>query len=132
MDTLSVDTGNISIRRRLGAELTALREVRELDQLGLAEKSGLSLNHIKALEQGRLDKFSSPAQMTASLKHLCRVLGTDAAALAKQILSCVAGDVPFQNQDETSPERWKNYVYAGLLVVVLTISFLLVWYQVRF
>ncbi len=132
MKLLFVDTGNISTRRRLGVELTALREARNLDQLGLAKKSGLSLNHVEALEQGRLDEFSNPAQMTTSLKHLCHALGTDAAALAKQILNSLAGDAPSEDREVTIPGRWKNYVYAGLLVVVLAISFLLVWYQVRF
>ena len=132
MGTLSVDTGNISTRRRLGVELTALREARELNQVGLAKISGISLNHVKALEQGRLDTFSSPAHMTASLKHLCRVLGTDAAVLAKQILSCIAGDIPSPDREITTSEQWENYIYAGLLAIVLAISFLLVWFFVRF
>jgi transcriptional regulator with XRE-family HTH domain len=59
----------VKIHRRLTMRLKQLREVREMTQADLAQKTKLSLSYVARLEQGRHDPpLSTLAKLAKALK----------------------------------------------------------------
>lgn len=115
--------------------MTALRIARRMDQPRLAKSSGIAIEDIQALEQGRLGGFTDPDYLAGLLLRLCQVFEIDSAILTRRIFRLMAELGRPESEPDATPEGLTSrtrYFHAGILALTLIIPFAGLWWIVRY